>query len=79
MRYIVDDEIKFTIEELEVAKKYYYNDEKIDDYFIEKNNEIKNAETLDDIVKAYNSITDNYYSGASLMIYDTDTKKYIRY
>lgn len=79
MRYIVDDEIKFTIEELEAAKKYYYSDEKIDDYFIEKNNEIKNATSLEEIVKAFNSITDDYYSGASLRIYDTDTKKYIRY
>lgn len=77
MRYIVDDEI--TIEDLEVAKKYYYNDEKIDDYFIEKNNEIKNATSLDEIVKAYNSITDDYYSGNILRIKDTETGRYIRY
>lgn len=78
MSYIVDDEIKFTIDDLEIAKNYYYSDEKIDDYFIEKNNEIKNATSIDEIVKAYNALTDEYYNGSPLRIYDEVTKKYIR-
>lgn len=77
MRYIVDDEITF--EDLELAKKYYYDDEQIDDYFIEKNNEIKNATSLEEVVKAVNALADDYYIGRILVIKDTETRKYYRY
>ncbi len=78
MRYIIDDEIMFRADELQAAKNYYYSDNKIDDYFIEKNEDIKNAESLEDIVNAYNSLTDNYYSGSPLRIYDDVAKMYIK-
>ena len=78
MRYIIDGEIMFRADELQAAKNYYYSDNKIDDYFIEKNEDIKNAESLEDIVDAYNSLTDDYYSGSRLRIYDDVAKMYIR-
>lgn len=73
IKYIQWHDDKFYEDELEKAKKYFVLDDKEvenDEFAKWHNDEIKEAENLEQLTEAYNHLTDDYGDGEPIKIYE---------